>query len=308
MGERPLRILTAVAACNHTTPRCLPSTGRSLPAAGRWRSVYLGFNMPSGQIAAAALQEGADAVAVSSYNGGHLQFFPHLAARLGELGMGRRSCSVEAGDDPAGGCRCHREGRYGADLRPQLATGRHRGGYLRADRGRKGRRVRIPPAVGRGAAACGCLLPPSPLPQRVPARSRIIWRSGWRAATTARFPSWWCPATGAAEHHHRRAGAALPERFPERRIAILANDPTVATSGFPTAFLADRVRMNHIYDDRVWLRSIATATPYAQLSPALPLLVRIVRAAGFDMTSWRLRDRPGGPTRRCSEPIFFSPS
>ena len=49
--------------------------------------IYLGFNMTGEQIAAAALQEGVDAVAVSSYNGGHLQFFPHLVRRLKEKGM-----------------------------------------------------------------------------------------------------------------------------------------------------------------------------------------------------------------------------
>jgi methylmalonyl-CoA mutase len=49
--------------------------------------IYLGFNMTGEQIAAAALQEGADAVAVSSYNGGHLQFFPHLVRLLKEKGI-----------------------------------------------------------------------------------------------------------------------------------------------------------------------------------------------------------------------------
>jgi methylmalonyl-CoA mutase len=49
--------------------------------------IYLGFNMTGEQIATAALQEGVDAVAVSSYNGGHLQFFPHLVRRLEEKGM-----------------------------------------------------------------------------------------------------------------------------------------------------------------------------------------------------------------------------
>jgi methylmalonyl-CoA mutase len=71
--------------------------------------------------------------------------------------------------------------------------------------------------------------------------------------------------------------------FPERRIAILANDPTTATGRAATAFLADRVRMNHIYDERVWLRSVATGSPYAPLCPALGGMIRVLCAARFDL-------------------------
>ena len=73
------------------------------------------------------------------------------------------------------------------------------------------------------------------------------------------------------------------DAFPTRKIAILANDPTTASDGTCTAFLADRVRMNQIYHDRVWLRSVATGSPYAPLSPALPQMLQLLRAAGFDL-------------------------
>jgi methylmalonyl-CoA mutase len=73
------------------------------------------------------------------------------------------------------------------------------------------------------------------------------------------------------------------KNLPRMRIAILANDPTTYSGGAATAFLADRVRMNNIYDSRVWLRSIATGKPYLPLSPALPRLIRIFRACAFHL-------------------------
>src|SRR6266567_417195 len=88
MHEKPLRILTAVAAYDGHDASVLALNRALLAGARPVEVVYLGFNMTGERIAAAALQEGADAVAISSYNGGHLQFFPHLVARLAEKGMG----------------------------------------------------------------------------------------------------------------------------------------------------------------------------------------------------------------------------
>src|SRR5512138_3462144 len=74
MGERPLRIMTAVAAFDGHDASVLALNRALLNGARPVEVIYLGFNMSCEKIASAALQEGADAVAVSSYNGGHLQF------------------------------------------------------------------------------------------------------------------------------------------------------------------------------------------------------------------------------------------
>jgi len=72
MRERPQRILTAVAAYDGHDASVLALNRALLAGARPVEIIYLGFNMTGEQIAAAALQEGVDAVAVSSYNGGHL--------------------------------------------------------------------------------------------------------------------------------------------------------------------------------------------------------------------------------------------
>jgi hypothetical protein len=58
------------------------------------------------------------------------------------------------------------------------------------------------------------------------------------------------------------------DAFPDRKIAVLANDPPPPAAERPP-HLADRVRMNNIYE-QVWLRSVATGSVYRPLSPACP--------------------------------------
>ena len=88
MPDKPLRIVTAVAAYDGHDASVLALNRALLAGTRPVEVIYLGFNMTGERIAAAALQEGADAVAVSSYNGGHLQFYPHLLRSLAEKGMG----------------------------------------------------------------------------------------------------------------------------------------------------------------------------------------------------------------------------
>ncbi len=87
MEKRPIRIITAVAAFDGHDASVLALNRALLAGSHPVEVIYLGFNMTSEQIAEAVLQEGGDAVAVSSYNGGHLQFFPHLVRRLRDKGM-----------------------------------------------------------------------------------------------------------------------------------------------------------------------------------------------------------------------------
>jgi len=50
--------------------------------------IHLGHNRSVDEVATAALQEDAQGVAVTSYQGGHIEFFTYLRERLDELGLG----------------------------------------------------------------------------------------------------------------------------------------------------------------------------------------------------------------------------
>lgn len=295
MGERPQRIVTAVAAYDGHDASVL-ALNRALLAGGRpVEVIYLGYDMPGERIASAALQEGADAVALSSYNGGHLDLFPHLIRALREKGIGETLVFGGGGGtilpedataiEAAGVEKIYGPGwpldAIAADMTARIAS-------------------RAPPLLPFPDPAAWGKGPPPPVEiarlltlAARPDGELPAELEGWLSLRES-LPAAVVAVAGDGGSGKSTLIDELVRRFlalfPEKRIAILANDPTTATGRAHTAFLADRVRMNRIYDDRVWLRSIATGTPYASVSPALPLLVRVLRAAGFGLV---LVETPG---------------
>ncbi len=281
MAERPFRIVTAVAAYDGHDASVL-ALNRALLAGRRpVEVVYLGFNMTGEQIAVAALQEGADAVAVSSYNGGHLQFFPFLLQRLQQLGLSRVLVFAGGGGTilPAdaefleknGVARVYGPGwpldAIAADLGERMAISAERPA----------------PDVKPGSPADLC--------QRLNRIARGEWtgppggsrnQSGSAEPTAPLVVVTGDGGSGKSTLIDELVGRFLAT-FPGKTIAILANDPTIQTGQAETALLADRVRMNHIYHQDVWLRSVATGHPYTPLSPVLPDLVTVLRDAGFHL-------------------------
>ncbi|HET6418661.1 MAG TPA: methylmalonyl-CoA mutase family protein [Geobacteraceae bacterium] len=295
MSTRPIRILTAVAAYDGHDASVL-ALNRALLAGERpVEVIYLGYNMTGGRIASAARQEGVDAVAVSSYNGGHLQFFPHLVASLAEQGMGgvlvfgggggtilpRDAAALES----AGVEKIYGPGwpldAIAADMTERILA-----------------RLPAAPALPDPSGLTGG--PPSPVEL-----ARLLNMAGSASGEFERaFHQWLAGGAAGAVKVIAITGDGgsgkstlidelvrrFLDAFPDKKIAILANDPTVAADRTATAFLADRVRMNNIHDERVWLRSVATGSVYAPISPALPLLLAIFRASGFDLA---LVETPG---------------
>ena len=69
--------------------------------------------------------------------------------------------------------------------------------------------------------------------------------------------------------------------FPEKGVAILAVDPSRQRTG--GALLGDRIRMNSINSHRIYMRSLATRDSQTELSAAIQDAIDVVRAAGFDL-------------------------
>jgi methylmalonyl-CoA mutase len=85
-ARRP-RVLTAVPICDGHDSAII-TINRELVRAGV-EVVYLGYNRPASAIARAAVQEDVAAVGISSYNGGHVEFFAEVRDRLERAGAGR---------------------------------------------------------------------------------------------------------------------------------------------------------------------------------------------------------------------------
>ena len=69
--------------------------------------------------------------------------------------------------------------------------------------------------------------------------------------------------------------------FPEKSVAILAVDPSRQRTG--GALLGDRIRMNAITGKRAYMRSLATRGSHSELSLAVEDALDVVRASGFDL-------------------------
>ena len=294
MAERALRILTAVAAFDGHDASVLALNRALLSGARSVEVVYLGFNMTGEKIAEAALQEGADAVAVSSYNGGHLQFFPHLVRRLDEKGM---AATLVFG---GGGGTILAE-----DALTLEASGVEKiygpGWSLDAIAFDMTDRILARPAdaaIASEPVARAEGIPNSIELSRLLAQAEVspaqafsglfdsLSRQGTRTKVVAISGDGGSGKSTLIDELVRQ----FLETFPDKRVAILANDPSLATGRSTTAFLADRVRMNAIYHDRVWLRSLATGSAYAPLSPRIPQMIALFGAAEFDLV---LVETPG---------------
>lgn len=69
--------------------------------------------------------------------------------------------------------------------------------------------------------------------------------------------------------------------LPDANIAIISCDPSRRKTG--GALLGDRIRMNSIDTDRVYMRSLATRRSQTELPEALPHAISVARAAGYDI-------------------------
>ncbi len=69
--------------------------------------------------------------------------------------------------------------------------------------------------------------------------------------------------------------------FPDIHLAVISCDPSRRKTG--GALLGDRIRMNSIETGRVYMRSLATRRSQTELPEALPHAVEVAKAAGFDI-------------------------
>jgi methylmalonyl-CoA mutase len=70
-------------------------------------------------------------------------------------------------------------------------------------------------------------------------------------------------------------------QFPDRNIAVVAMDPTRRRSG--GALLGDRIRMNALSAEQVFMRSLATRRQNLATSAVLADVLNLLRYAGFDL-------------------------
>lgn len=277
--------------------------------------IHLGHNRSVQEIVECAIQEDVQAIAITSYQGGHVEFFKYMYDLLAERGASHIKLF----------------GGGGGTILPSEADELHAYGIARIyspDDGRAmGLQGMIDDLLGKIQATMAAL--PRKLPlgdsylfkgkeqeegqsaeepkaeqqgneqqkkeQEIAAlislaenyaddaESRSILEKIKQEAATSSVPILGITGTGGAGK-----SSLIDELvrrflldFPDKRLALLSVDPSKRKTG--GALLGDRIRMNAINSPNVYMRSLATRQSNLALSRHVPDALAILKIAGFDL-------------------------
>ena len=279
----PTRILTAVPICDgHDS--AINTINLEFIRHGI-EVIYLGYHRSVGDIARAAIQEDVRAIGISSYNGGHIEFFAEVVDLLRKRGAS--DIKVFGG---GGGTITHDDAvtmrRKGVDQIFFAGTSlAEMTDYVRKNYGK---------------------------PRKTQSRAKS-WdlELAWKLTeiedglAKSKRPTFNAKRSASKKTIHNRQSATrnskvigftgpggagkttlideLVLRFlnqnPKGRIAILSHDPSVVGEG---ALLGDRATMINSQDDRVFMRSMATRGQAGGLSPATHDCLALLAQSNFD--------------------------
>ena len=284
-----LRIVTAASlfdghdAAINIMRRILQASGAEV--------IHLGHNRSVAEIVDCAIQEDAQAVAITSYQGGHLEYFKYMYDLLKEKGAGHIRIF----------------GGGGGTILPSEIEELHAYGITRIYSPDDGRELGLQGMINdllqqcdydpapdksarlngeteklaaRDALAIGHLIS---LAENHPDTAREL-----EAQLMEVFPAKTIPVVGITGTGGAGKSSLVDELvrrflldFDDKTIAIISVDPTKRRSG--GALLGDRIRMNAIHNPRVYMRSLATRQANASLSKAVKDAVLVCKAAGYDL-------------------------
>jgi isobutyryl-CoA mutase len=281
----PLRIVTA-ASLFDGHDAAINMIRRLLQAHGA-EVVHLGHNRSVADIVRAAIQEDADALAISSYQGGHNEYFRYLIDQLREHGVGHVRVVVGGGGTLAPEeIRALEE--YGVEKIYTPEDGR----LLGLDGMIEDVMKRVAAGRERAAADAGPYAPERPFQlaraisalETAPEGDATV-AAIRRAIAAARPKTPVMGLTGTGGAGKSSLNDELLQRFlrqfPTLQIAVVAMDPTRRRSG--GALLGDRIRMNALASDRIFMRSLATRRQHLATSAVLKDVIGLLGLAGFDL-------------------------
>ena len=248
--------------------------------------IHLGHNRSVDDIVRAAIQEDADGIAVSSYQGGHNEFFRYMIDRLKELGASH--IRIFAG---GGGTITPEEISELMDYGVERIYHPHDGMEMGLEemihdlimRTEKARRAETLPEDKASDDSVEIASMITAIEEgRFDEEKLTSLRKAWQVRA-GQVPVVGITGTGGAgkssvtdEILNRFLGC-----YPDMRIAVLAVDPTRRRTG--GALLGDRIRMNTLRSDRIYMRSIATRRQHLATSEMLADHIFYLKSLGFDL-------------------------
>lgn len=256
--------------------------------------IHLGHNRSVEEVVNAAIQEDAQGIAISSYQGGHVEYFKYMYDLLKEKG--------------ASHIRIY--GGGGGVIIPREINELQEYGIAGIFSPEDGRKLGLQGMIDRMIQECDFSTVASEnIPEQIEklptgdtnavaklitiAENHVDQKN--EAAATAEqvlekvkeleksIPVIGITGTGGAgkssltDELIRR----FINEFPAKKVAILSVDPTKQKTG--GALLGDRIRMNAIFSPNVYMRSLATRASRSELSLAIKDAVAVTKAAGFDL-------------------------
>jgi len=285
-GAKRLRFVTAASlfdghdAAINIMRRILQAQGAEV--------IHLGHNRSVEEVVTAALQEDVHGIAVSSYQGGHVEFFKFMVDMLRERGCGH--IRVFGG---GGGVIVPAEMRelhdYGVTRIYSPADGQRMGlaGMIEDMRLLAATDLARDPPATLDAVAEGDFRALARLITCIEAgtlEASVGDDLSTRAGARSGVPVIGITGTGGAgkssltDEIVRRFRLDHDDRL---RIAVIAVDPSRRKTG--GALLGDRIRMNAIDHPNIYMRSLATRVSGSEIPSTLPRVIDAARAANFDL-------------------------
>lgn len=279
-----LRIVTAASlfdghdAAINIMRRIMQSSGAEV--------IHLGHNRSVAEIVQCAIQEDVQAVAVTSYQGGHMEFFTYMYDLLRQRGAGHILIF----------------GGGGGTILPSEIEELHRYGITRIYSPDDGRSLGLQGMINDVFEKSDFETPVSYTPaelrqavldrddraiaQAISALERGRQLLDWkRIAIERAYPSCVLGITGTGGAGKSSLTDEIVRRFledsPDHHVGILSVDPSKRKTG--GALLGDRIRMNAAFSPRVYMRSFATRQANLALSPYVAEALWVLKAAAFDL-------------------------
>ncbi|MCP3958733.1 MAG: methylmalonyl-CoA mutase family protein [bacterium] len=278
--ENPVRIVTATSlfdghdASINIMRRILQASGAEV--------IHLGHNRSVEEIVDAALQEDAQGVAITSYQGGHMEFFTYLRQRLDEKGLGHVKIY----------------GGGGGTIVPREIEELHASKIDRIFSPEDGRNLGLQGMINE--VVRGCDFPVTeievatngafqPLARRITRVEAGAFEGNGQPAVEATPETDIRPApvvgiTGTGGAGKSSLTDELVRRFlldfDAKKVAVLCAAPTRRRTG--GALLGDRIRFNSLKGGRVFMRSVATRGAKGELSESISGILAAVKR-DFDL-------------------------
>ncbi len=243
--------------------------------------IHLGHNRSVAEIVDCAIQEDVQGIAVTSYQGGHLEFFKYMYDLLNERGAGHIKIF----------------GGGGGTILPTEIDELHAYGIARIYSPDDGRTMGLQGMIDELLRQCDSALP-APDGDARPAiddpqvTARLITQAENHPDQFTHLPLTslthspkvlGITGTGGAGKSSLVDELVLRflRMYPDKTLAIISVDPSKRKTG--GALLGDRIRMNAINSPRVYMRSLATRQSNLALSRHVQEAIDICKSAQFDL-------------------------